>query len=105
MFDPKQLGSRIKSLRVQKGLSQDKLAEAAGLNGKYLGEVERGQSNISIVNLAKIAEVLDVPLVSILETKHEQGREFLVKELYKMIDAADDKQIIMVYRIIESIIR
>ena len=105
MIDQKLLGNRIKSLRVHKGLSQDKLGEFAGLNGKYLGEVERGNSNISITNLSKISDVLDVPFLSLLNTEHEQDRAELVKELHQMIDGADDGQLKTIYRVLEAVIR
>ena len=105
MFDQKLLGNRIKSLRVQKGLSQDKLGELAGLNAKYLGEVERGSSNISILNLSKLADVLGVPLVSLLSTGHERSRSELIQDLHKMIDATDDAKLKVIYRVIESVVR
>lgn len=105
MFDQKKLGSRIKALRVQKDLSQDKLGELAGMNGKYLGEVERGNSNISIANLSKLADVLEVPLLAVLTTEHEQNREQLVEDLHLMIDGADDTQLKVIYRLIEAVTR
>ena len=105
MIDQKLLGNRIKSLRVQKGLSQDKLGELSGMNGKYLGEVERGNSNISITNLSKISDVLDVPFLSLLNLEHEQGRTELVKELHQMIDGADDGQLKIIYRVIDAVTR
>ena len=105
MLDQKLLGNRIRSLRVQKALSQDKLSELAGLNGKYLGEVERGSANISIVNLSKLADALDVPLHALLSAEHERPRQELVTELHKLIDETDDAQLKIIYRVIESVIR
>ena len=105
MFDQKLLGCRIRSLRVQRGLSQDRLGELAGLNGKYLGEVERGSSNISIVNLSKLADVLHVPLLSLLYIAHEQDRDELLKELNILLEDADDAQLKVIYRVIEAVVR
>ncbi len=105
MIDQKLLGNRIKSLRVQKGLSQDKLGELAGLNGKYLGEVERGISNISITNLSKLADVLEVPFLSLLNIEHERPQAELVKELHHLIDSSDESQLKMIYRIIDAVTR
>ena len=105
MFDQKLLGNRIRSLRIQKALSQEKLSELAELNGKYLGEVERGSANISIVNLAKLADALDVPLLSLLAAKHERPRRELVSELHKLIDRTDDAQLKIIYRVIEAVTR
>ena len=53
------LGKRIRELRTASSLSQDKLAERVGISGKYLGEVERGEGNVSIEKLENIALALD----------------------------------------------
>jgi transcriptional regulator with XRE-family HTH domain len=54
------IGSNIKHYRTVLGLSQEKLAELAGLHRTYIGAVERGERNISAKNIAKIAEVLGI---------------------------------------------
>jgi transcriptional regulator with XRE-family HTH domain len=105
MFDPKQLGNRIKALRTSRHLSQEKLAEIAGLNGKYLGEVERGNENISILNLSRLAEALDVPLLSLITMEHERDREKLIDELTALLEGADDRQLKLIYRIIDAVAR
>ncbi len=53
------VGSRIRELRNHAGLSQEKLALAAGLDRTYIASVENGKRNISIVNLEKIIHALD----------------------------------------------
>ncbi|GHV54389.1 hypothetical protein FACS1894206_07070 [Deltaproteobacteria bacterium] len=93
-----QLGRRVRTLRLKKGLSQEKLAESAGLNGKYLGEVERGAANISVVNLDKISKVLGVPLLDVLMTERELTRENLEVEIEKMIAESNDDQLKAIYR-------
>ncbi len=55
----KQLGLSIKLERVRKGLSQEELAELAGLHRTYIGMVERAERNISVVNLVLIAKALN----------------------------------------------
>ena len=105
MFDQKLLGKRIRSLRSQKGLSQDKLSELADLNEKYLGEVERGAANISIVNLAKLADALDAPLPALLSAEHERPRAELAAELHRLIDESDDARLKILYRVITAVTR
>lgn len=56
------VGKRIKELRNNKGISQETLAHEAGLDRTYITSVERGKRNISVVNLEKIANALDVNL-------------------------------------------
>ena len=54
------IGNQIRSVRSSRGFSQEGLAAAATLGRTYMGRVERGEQNISIQNLIKIAFILDV---------------------------------------------
>ena len=56
----KQFGSRMRALRHRKGLSQEKLAYDCDLDRTYIGSVERGERNISLVNIHTIAKALGV---------------------------------------------
>jgi transcriptional regulator with XRE-family HTH domain len=62
------LGGRIRLLREQRGLSQEKLAERAGLTSKFVGEVERLESNPSTTSIARIAAALNVNVGDLFET-------------------------------------
>ncbi len=53
-------GERVRELRKQKGLSQEALALACELDRTYIGGVERGERNISLVNIHRIADALGV---------------------------------------------
>ena len=61
-----QLGENIRSLREQQGLSQEDLAEKADLDRTYIGGVERGERNLTILSLLKIAGALSCDLAQIL---------------------------------------
>lgn len=54
------IGNQIKSLRNKTNLSQEKLSFACNLDRTYIGSVERGERNISIINLRKIAQGLNL---------------------------------------------
>lgn len=56
------LGQRVRRLRTRKGWTQVELAEKVGIDRSFLADVERGKRNISILNLALIAEGLGVTL-------------------------------------------
>lgn len=53
-----EIGNRIRDLRIEADLSQEKLAFESELDRTYIGSVERGERNISVINLRKIAKAL-----------------------------------------------
>jgi transcriptional regulator with XRE-family HTH domain len=62
----KQFGARVRRLRLQKGISQEALALTCDLDRSYVGGVERGERNISLINIHKIARALGVPAKELL---------------------------------------
>lgn len=54
------IGQNIKRLRTASGMSQEAVAERSGMHRTYIGGIERGERNVSALNLEKIAKVLDV---------------------------------------------
>ncbi len=61
------LGDQIRHYRRVNGLSQEELADRAGLHRTYVGGVERGERNISILNLLRIAATLQVSVGQLTE--------------------------------------
>jgi transcriptional regulator with XRE-family HTH domain len=60
-------GRRIRDLRKARGLSQEDLAERAGLHRTYVGGIERGERNPSLVNIGQIAQALGVTVHELFE--------------------------------------
>ena len=56
------LGQRIRELRTEQGYSQEGFADKCGVHRTFMGTVERGESNLSFQNIAKVATTLAVPL-------------------------------------------
>lgn len=55
-------GERVRKFRKEKGFSQEQLAFKAGLHRTYIGMIERAEKNITLLNIEKIANALDVNL-------------------------------------------
>jgi transcriptional regulator with XRE-family HTH domain len=56
----KRFGARLRALRKARKLSQEALALEAGLDRSYVGSIERGTSNVALINIHRIAEALGV---------------------------------------------
>lgn len=65
-FDKKKIGAEIAALRKNKGLTQEQLAEKAGITVQYLGTLERGKSNTTLNRLDKIAKALECPSAALI---------------------------------------
>ena len=61
------IGNRIRELRLKTGLSQEKFSLKIGMDRTYLASVEAGKRNISVVNLEKIANGLNITLSELFE--------------------------------------
>jgi len=87
-------GKRLRSLRRAKDMTQEQVAERAGLSLQSVGEIERGRGNPTLVNVERLAAALDVELTALFDlgdiglTK-EQAR----KELLELLDGASEEQV------------
>jgi len=99
------LGKRIKELRSITGLSQDQAAERAGISGKYLGQVERGEVNVSAIILHKLSFVFNVNISDFYNLSHLHSKNQLKSELIDIINNANEKDTRLLYRIVTSIFR
>ena len=61
------IGNRIRELRSRTGLSQEKFAQKIGMDRTYFASVELGKRNISIVNIEKIANGLEISLSELFD--------------------------------------
>ncbi|MCY3934755.1 MAG: helix-turn-helix transcriptional regulator [Chloroflexi bacterium] len=62
-----QFGDRVRGIRLAKNLSQEQLAQKCKLDRTYISSLERGKRNVSLKNLAALAEALEISLSELLD--------------------------------------
>ena len=75
----KTIGQRVRNYRIDKGLSQEKLAELSGCHPTYIGQVERGEKNATLESIEKIAKCYEL-----VAAKSKSEQEHLYKMLVEM---------------------
>jgi XRE family transcriptional regulator, regulator of sulfur utilization len=99
----KVIGERIRLQRRSQGLSQEDLAQKAGLHPTYIGQLERGEKNATLESISKVARALSInleDLVSLTSPNFPAGNETLrelVQELYRVTEA-DQKSILKIVK-------
>lgn len=63
----KQFGDKVREERLKRNLSQEALAERAGVHRTYIGMIERAEKNITLTNIEKIADALDLEVWNLLK--------------------------------------
>ena len=63
----KKFGGRLRKLREAQSISQETLAQKAGVHRTYIGGIERGERNVSLVNIQKIAIALNLSIESLMK--------------------------------------
>jgi transcriptional regulator with XRE-family HTH domain len=67
----------IRIQRIDMGISQEALAENCGLHRTYIGAIERGERNITVNTLARVAEALGCSVIDLLSSTPQNGKEKL----------------------------
>jgi transcriptional regulator with XRE-family HTH domain len=104
-MDMKQLlGRRIRQLRRSRGLTIERLAERAHVGEKYLGDIERGKENPTVVTLEKLAVALSVKIYQILNFEHElQGEKALRRRIMQLVDRCNESELQMILKIVGAV--
>lgn len=60
-------GQKVRQKRLSLGISQEELAERAGVHRTYVGMIERGEKNITLRNIVKFAKALELPIQDLMK--------------------------------------
>lgn len=63
----KKLGDNVRTLRLERGYSQEVFAELVGVHRTYIGMIERGEKNVTLETLVKLSKALNTSLSSLIE--------------------------------------
>ncbi|MCP9448222.1 MAG: helix-turn-helix domain-containing protein [Nitrospira sp.] len=86
------VGQRVRMLRKARGWSQEELAARALLHPTYIGSIERGERNVSLVNLAKLSEAFEMTLRDLLTfSLHDQDKEGIQEKQIRELVAGSDR--------------
>ena len=98
----KTVGQRIRNFRTQKGLSQDKLAEYAGVHPTYIGQLERGEKNATLESIERITSALKISLSDLFEKidDKQDGERNIPLECYELVASKTKKEQEQIYKIL-----
>lgn len=97
------LGERIRKLRKQRGLSQEQLGELAGLHTNYIGQIERGEKNLTIETLDKVVSGLEVSLEELFRYIDPAVGEDKLSEITQLLASRSTEDHEMVLQVIRSV--
>ncbi len=106
MDDATRLGTRVREVRLARGMTQERLAEAADVSGAYVAQIEGGKAVPSIAALARIASALAVPissLVAALDAAQESEEADLRAQVVALLAACDAAQLRLALRMVAAI--
>lgn len=97
------LGKTLRTIRKQKGMTQEKLAFEAGLHPTYIGQIERGEKNITITNLKIIVDCLGINLSELFYIYECQEKNSVIYMINDAINNMESKEQELCLKIIGSI--
>lgn len=99
-------GQRIRYYRTHLGFSQERLAEEAGVHPTYIGQIERGEKNLTLESLEKISSALGISLSQIFEKAEDvKEKNNIPLAAYDLILAHPPKEQEMLYQLLLCAVR
>jgi transcriptional regulator with XRE-family HTH domain len=105
MDQPKLFGKRVRAVRKAARITQEGAAEAAGLNPKYLGEIERGEKRPSFEAILALSKAMHVsPALFFHFDREEADERILRKRIEALLQKCNAQQLQQVYRVTKALV-
>ena len=99
------IGIRLKQARLNKKITQEKLAEMIDVSVTYVSRIERGSTNINLKRLSELCDILEVSEGEILNGTSSASPSYLNKEFNELLKSCPAEKIDLVYKVAELIIK
>ena len=102
-----EFGKKIKRMRLNRGLTQEELAEAVDLSQRAMSGIETGENFASAETIDKLVSALDTTLEELFSTNHLKVQEDLRQEIDEKLNSinGDNEKLIIVYNVIQSLLK
>ena len=102
-----EFGKKIKRMRINRGLTQEELAEAVDLSQRAMSGIETGENFVSAETIDKLVKALDTTLEELFSTDHLKVDTELRQEIDEKLDSLnnDSEKLIIVYNVIKSMLK
>ncbi|MGG4409445.1 helix-turn-helix transcriptional regulator [Niallia taxi] len=102
------IGERIKYFRLNKGYTQEKLAEIANIHSAYIGGVERAERNISLGTLNKITQALEIDAKDLFkpisETEQIINKDVLLTTHMNLLSSRSQEELILIHELVSNLV-
>ena len=102
-----EFGKKIKRMRINRGLTQEELAEAVDLSQRAMRGIETGENFVSAETIDKLVKALDTSTEELFSTDHLKVSEDLRKEIDNKLDILSEDQVklAIIYNVIKSLMK
>jgi len=98
------LGARIKEIRRKQRLSQEKLAERAGISAQYISNIERGRENPTLDLLLRLADALKVSLGEMCDFESLEDRRKVRAAIHQMLRTGDPEHLRVAFKVLKDVL-
>ncbi|WP_158602369.1 helix-turn-helix domain-containing protein [Cohnella endophytica] len=102
------IGARVRSIRKSKGLTQEQLAELASTSHSYIGDLERGERNVTLQSLEKVSEALGVNFFELFnygEFPEVEKKNSTIRKIIELLMDKEDADIEKAFNVLNALFK